>query len=86
MRATQSQRIIQYLKENGSISSREAYTELGVMRLAPRIAELKRVGYSIASKLETYINRYGDKVHYARYELISCPATVQPEQPEAQPV
>lgn len=66
---TQTERIIQFLNDFGSISQREAYTELGIMRLAARVAELKRVGYNITSALETHVNRYGEKVRCARYTL-----------------
>ena len=69
MKQSQSDRILQFLNENGSISQREAYTEFGIMRLAARIAELKRIGYKITSALETHVNRYGEKVRCARYTL-----------------
>ena len=67
MKANQRERILQYLDDFGSITPIEALSELGVMRLAPRIMELKRMGHRIESETEFHINRYGERKHYARY-------------------
>lgn len=42
---TQRDRILQYLQDFGSITSYEAYTELGITQLGARIFELKRQNY-----------------------------------------
>ena len=68
-RPTQCQRIIKYLKDFGSITQLDALRDLGCMRLASRISELKQQGYQIAS---TYIhtkNRYGEPIKYKEYYL-----------------
>lgn len=51
----------------GSISPKEAYNDLGIMRLAARISELSKAGVPIIRKMETSKNRYGDSVSYMRY-------------------
>lgn len=66
---TQNERILDYIAENGSITQLEALQELGVMRLASRISDLKRKGYNIISKTETVKNRYGEKCSIKRYSL-----------------
>lgn len=66
---TQVERIIQYIKDFGSITSAEAMTELGVYRLASRINDLKRRGYLIRKETAKAKNRYGETVHFARYSL-----------------
>ena len=66
---TQNERIIQYMTDFGSISTMEAFTELGVTRLASRIHELTGNGYSINKKMESAKNRYGESVSYMRYSL-----------------
>lgn len=66
---TQCERIIKYIKEEGSITSLDAMREFGCMRLASRISELKKQGYPIKTEFETSNNRYGEKVSYARYSL-----------------
>lgn len=66
---TQNERILQYMEDFGSISSLEAMQDLGVMRLASRISDLKKLGYRIESETVTDKNRYGEKIHYSRYFL-----------------
>lgn len=45
MKITQRDRVINYIREFGSISSWEAYKDLGITQLATRIKELKEQGY-----------------------------------------
>lgn len=66
---TQCEKILQYIKENGSITQMDALREFGCMRLASRISSLKNTGYKIVSNFETSKNRYGDTVRYARYRM-----------------
>ena len=66
---TQNERILSYIEENGSITQLEALTELGVMRLASRISDLKRQGYNIISKTETVKNRFDEKCSVKRYSI-----------------
>ena len=69
MKTTQKQRIINYIREFGSISSWEAYKDLGITQLATRIKELKEEGYEFKTKWESSINRFGEKTDYKRYYL-----------------
>lgn len=66
---TQNQRILDYIAETGSITQLEALSELGVMRLASRISDLKRKGYNIKSENITVMNRYGEKCCVKRYSI-----------------
>ena len=66
---TQNQRILDYINEFGSITQLEALRDLGVMRLASRISDLRRQGYSIISTREAVENRYGEKCRIKRYSL-----------------
>lgn len=66
---TQNQRILDYINEKGSITQLEALSELGVMRLASRISDLRKQGYSIISEVETVTNRYGEKCRIKKYKL-----------------
>lgn len=70
MKTTQCQRIIRHLKDFGSISSLEAMSEYGIMRLASRITDLKRQGYCFSVTMVKGQNRYGEPTHYAVYTLI----------------
>ncbi len=64
---TQCEKIIQYMNDFGSISTMEAFQDLGITRLASRIHDLTRRGVLIEKRMETGKNRYGEVVHYMRY-------------------
>lgn len=66
---TQNKRILDYISKFGSITQLEALRDLGVMRLASRISDLRRQGYSIISKVDTVENRFGEKCRIKRYSL-----------------
>ena len=70
MKSTQTQKVLQYMKDFGSITQFEAFRDLGIMRLAARIADLRRLGYVIESVIETGKNRYEETTRYSRYFLI----------------
>ena len=69
MKMTQNELVLEYLEQFGSITALEAMRDLGVMRLASRISDLRSDGYSITSEMETVENRFGDKTRIARYRL-----------------
>lgn len=66
----QQERVLNYMQDFGSISSLEAFKDLGVTRLSAVIFVLKRKGHVISSKTEKSKNRYGEPVHFARYRLV----------------
>ena len=61
MTKSQNQRVIDYMTEHGSITQLQALNDIGVMRLASRISDLRKSGYVIAGSMETVKNRYGEK-------------------------
>ena len=69
MKITQRDRVINYIREFGSISSWEAYKDLGITQLATRIKELKEQGYDFKTEWESSTNRFGEKTDYKRYYL-----------------
>lgn len=66
---TQCERILRHFKDYGSITSLEAMKEYGIMRLASRISDLRKLGYNITVTTETAKNRYGEPTSYARYSM-----------------
>lgn len=68
-RITQEDRILQYLRENGSITSWQAIKEFGISRLSARIFNLRKIGYTIENEIICSKNRYGDPVHFVKYIL-----------------
>ncbi len=59
--------ILKYLDDFGSISPMEAFRDLGITKLATRISELSRRGYSFIKSMETGRNRYGQECRFMRY-------------------
>lgn len=66
---TQNERIMRHLIDYGSITGKEAMDEYGVMRLAARVSDLRKMGADISDKYESSKNRYGETVSYKRYYL-----------------
>lgn len=65
----QTERIMQYVNEFGSISSMEAFRDLGITRLAARIADLESDGVRFIRTREAVKNRYGEQTYYTRYSI-----------------
>lgn len=59
-------RVINYMREFGSITSFEAFTDLGCTRLSEYIRQA-RLTLNVKDKWESTINRWGKKVEYKRY-------------------
>ena len=66
---TQEMRVLNYMLDNGSITSWEAIKEFGITRISARIFELRKRGFFIENEWEHTTNRYGDKIKYVRYSL-----------------
>lgn len=70
MKQTQCERILRHLRDYGSITSLEAITEYGILRLASRINDLKGQGYHISAERGKGQNRYGEQTTFAVYHLV----------------
>ncbi len=68
-RPTQCTRIIKYMQDFGEIDTLTAMRDLGVLRLASRISELKKNGYDINKRTIKGKNRYGETVYWVAYSL-----------------
>jgi hypothetical protein len=69
MKVTQCQRILDYMEQFGSISTLDAFRDLGVARLASRIHDLKHMGYNIVSETKQHKNRFGENTCFKVYRL-----------------
>ena len=69
MKATQCDKVLQYMRDFGSITQLQALQDIGCMRLASRISDLRGQGYAIGRRIKTSKNRYGDSVSFAEYYL-----------------
>lgn len=66
---TQQEMILKYIQDYGSISSFQAYADLGITQLATRIKELKAKGYAFHTEPQISVNRYGKPVHFVKYSI-----------------
>ena len=67
MKMNQRQRILSYIDDFGSITPMQAFSDLGITKLATRISELIREGIEIEKVEEHGVNRYGEKTRYMKY-------------------
>ena len=70
MKSTQCEKVLAYMRQFGSITQLQALQDIGCMRLASRISDLRQQGFAIGRRIKTGKNRYGDSVSFAEYYLI----------------
>lgn len=68
-KATQAERVLDYMREFGSITQLDALKDLGIMRLASRISDLKKQGFHIKSETVAVKNRFDENCYIKRYRL-----------------
>lgn len=61
----QQKMVLDYIKNNGSITPMDAFYHLAITKLATRISELKRQGYKFAQAYE----KAESGARYMRYSL-----------------
>ena len=66
---TQKELVLQYIKDFGSITPMQAFSDLGITKLATRISEMRKDGMQFKIQAEKGKNRYGKPTRYARYSL-----------------
>lgn len=81
---THYDRIIAYIEEHGSITTFEAYEQLGETKLTTRISDLRKRGVRFRATKEEGVNRYGVPVTYNRYTLAKENAAGRMIVPEVQ--
>lgn len=71
---TQVQRIAEYLKDHGSITTYEAFRHLGITRLSARIWDMKDRGWEFKRETISKKNKYGN-VSFTKYSVLKKGAT-----------
>lgn len=66
---SQQDLILMYLEENGSITPMQAFSDLGITKLATRVSEMRREGIQIDGETIVVKNRFGQKCYVKRYTL-----------------
>lgn len=61
--------LLKHLQRHGSITNLQAIERYGSWKCSARIADLRRAGYEIATKLVKVKTRYGKEVEVAKYIL-----------------
>lgn len=62
------ERILEYMRKHGSITTLDAFIIFGCTRLSEYIRQL-RLEYTITDEWVHTINRYGEKTKYKKYIL-----------------
>ena len=65
----QREQVLKYIEDFGSITSYQAYIDLGITQLATRIKELKEQGYQFNYEWISKKNRYDKPVRFKKYKL-----------------
>lgn len=65
----QTQKVLDYMRQHGSIDQWRAMNDLRVLRLGARIWDLKAMGFSIVTVIRRRINEDGTATHWAEYSL-----------------
>lgn len=72
---SQAERVLQYLEDGNTITTLNAFKELGITRLAARVHELKRDGHNVKKNTISVTNRFDEKCAVAEYYLGENDAT-----------
>ena len=67
---TQQNRVLNHLRQNGSITPLEAMNLYGIYRLSVHVWRLRKKGYNIVTVEQDGKNKLGEPVKYCRYILI----------------
>lgn len=66
MRKKAKERVIEYIEQFGSITTFQAFTDLGITRLSEYIRQIRQERVVLDETITTK-NRYGDKTWYKKY-------------------
>lgn len=67
MKETQHERIKKYIEDFGSITPMQAFSDLGITKLATRISEMTKKGYVVEREMIESANRYGEPTRFMKY-------------------
>jgi hypothetical protein len=66
---TQANRVLDWLQSGQTITTLDAFRELGITRIAARVFELKKEGHAVSKRTLTVTNRFDEVCHVAEYFL-----------------
>ena len=65
--------VIDYIREHGSITTKQAMEDLGCYRLSARIYDIRAIGIDVQKEMVTVQNRHGQNCRVARYTIPNPP-------------
>lgn len=65
----QEQMILEYIKDNGYITTLQAVRDLGILQAPARIWGLKRRGINIKTRRKQVVDRYGETKRIVEYYI-----------------
>ena len=71
---SQATDVIEYIRDNGSITIKQATDDLGVYRLSARIFDIRAIGIEVQKEMVEVLNRKGETCRVARYTIPNLPA------------
>ena len=66
---SQADRVLSYLERGNTITTLDAFQELGITRLGARIFELRQQGHPVQSNRLTVTNRFGEDCSISEYYI-----------------
>lgn len=66
---TQNEKVLDYIQQYGGITQLEALRDLGILRLASRVSDLRKLGNDIGREMIAVRNREGGTTKVARYYM-----------------
>jgi hypothetical protein len=70
---SQATDIILYIRDHGSITTKQAMEDLGCYRLSGRIYDIKKCGIPVEKTMVDVLNRNGETCRVARYTIPNIP-------------
>ena len=70
---SQAAQVIEFVRDHGSITTKQAMDFLGCYRLASRICDIKKMGITVEREMVTVRNRNGEPCRVARYTIPNIP-------------
>ena len=61
--------IIEFIRDHGSITTKQAMEELGCYRLSARIYDIRSFGINVQKDMVDVVNRKGEKCRVAKYTI-----------------
>ena len=66
---SQATDVIEFIRDHGSITTKQAADQLGCYRLAARVFDIRAVGIPVEKEMVSVQNRKGETCRVARYTI-----------------